>query len=189
MESAFKIESPENWNIETVSDDAILGGGESTFIPNIPPPVQEIPQQQAAPQYNQAIPGMQGAPQTKINLGNSLPAEFVIGAGDKIISSLGVMIAGFFDISITKKDIALTASEKSDLEEPMQNYLNTQNITLSPGEGLLLAIGGIYVGKIITIAGMERQPKKKKNSDGIPDLNNLGDEPKAKRTYKPRVKK
>lgn len=160
-----------DWVVETVTDENILGSaGDTPPTFTADQPQQEIPGDKAYGSYQE-----QGAaPQsTTVNMG-SIPAEAVIEAGDKIIASLAVMVCGFFDIEVTKKDVALTAAEKTSLEKPVENYLKTQNVTLSPGQALLLQIGGIYTAKAITIYSQQEPREKAVNLDGIPDLNDIG---------------
>lgn len=183
----------ENWEIETISDESILGSANETTSENFQSTSNEIPRDKAYGNYSTAGDAINDSPNvngnTRMNMG-TIPAEAVIEAGDKVLSSLTVLIAGFFDVKIDKKEVALTAGEKTSLKEPMQNWLNTQNITLSPGQALLLQIGGIYAAKGIAIYSNYEPASRSANDDGIPDLNNIGKATGKKRgPYKPRAKK
>ena len=169
-----------DWVVETVADESILGSHDDTGRTYTEGAPQEIPAERAQGDYRQAeaMPGAgpaAAAGPSSMNLG-SIPAEAVIEAGDKVISALTVMVLSWLDVTIVKKDVALTAAEKTSLEKPVENYLKTQNVTLTPGQALLLQISGIYVAKAISIYS-NIEPRQQDENE-IPDLNNIGPKPK-----------
>ena len=118
---------------------------------------------------------MQGAqPNGNVQMnGGQIPTELVLVAIDTlgcIVIPMGVKMAS--GRVVTKKQVALTAKEKSDLHKPTEDYLKTVNFSLSPLEQFLLAIGAIYGGKIITILS---EPVKVKTSPQSPDMDDLND--------------
>lgn len=190
MESKYNDMNTDNWEIVTVSDEDILGGDGVNFtMPGNGSTSQEIPNQQAPPQQSN-IPGSQPGKKT-LNIGKEIPANLAIGAFDKLMSSSVILIASFFDVEITKKEICLNAEEKKFLEPPVQDYLDTLNITLSPGEQMVAALAAVYVGKGVEIyEGQGKEPKARKTTTNNIDLNEVAKGTGKKRgAYKPRQPK
>ena len=176
----------QDWEVVTVSDENVLFGGEENVL--FAAPATEIPGNLANPQQ---LPTDNG--NKKINIGKAIPAKMVIGGADKALSALISLCCTLGGIDVSRKEASLTTDEKKFLEDPVQDYLDTIDIQLTPLDNMLIAIGTVYIGKTVEIVEKKMnepsKPKKEKVKDGEIDLNNLSGDKPPKRAYKPRVKK
>lgn len=156
------------------------------------PRIDFEPEQQFQSHNTGTLPGSNTEQKTALNVGQSVPAAVVVGLIDNVfppaLSAL-ISLAGY---DIPAKALKMNAAEKKYLEEPTQSYLNTINVTLSPFEGFLIALGSVYAGKAADIimngAPAKRGRKPNAGSDDADiDINaaNIG----AKRGRKPRSDK
>lgn len=148
FKEAFNTPPPQSeFVIETVNDNDILGANSGfSFTDDLTAAANT-----AAPDNGSTFFTSDNGQKSNLNIGDMVTGAFVINAIDNVLPA--VTVAGFklMDVSINKKDLQLTADEKRFLEPPMDDYLKTLNIRLSPLESVLLAFGTVYVGKAATI--------------------------------------
>ena len=144
--------------IETVSDSDLFGDIEGSPSNDVITP---------QPQGNQ----VNGLPNegNSFNVGSVLPANVIINGIDMILPPLAVMGLRACGYTFQAKDLKLTANEKKSLEKPVQDYANTVNLKLSPLEGLIIAFGCVYAGKLLPVL-LEGKPAKK-SKETTEDLN------------------
>jgi hypothetical protein len=169
------MEFPElkNWQEVTISDSEILGDHFATTTPDpIPAAVNPSAQNEPPP------PGQE--PQgTPLNVGQNIPAPWLIASVDSVLAPVGAFIAQKMGYDVDKKQVALTASERETLKIPVQEWLNTLNITLTPLDKMLITVVMVYAGKITEIAKGPKAPKKKK---GEASLNEVAEGAQKKET-------
>lgn len=112
-------------------------------------------------------PGSTGSGETSakptappVSIGTMIDAKFIIDISDSAIPAVLVTVISFIGYSSEKKVFQLTEKEKAILVPPMQEYLNSLNISFSsPFQKLLFALSVVYLPKL-----MEAVPKLQKTS-------------------------
>lgn len=88
---------------------------------------------------------------SRINLGETLPAEYLINAIDGVMPPATKLLLSLAGIKVKTQQFKLTADEKKVLQKPTQDYLNSVNIRLTPLQAMLTAFGAVYLGKALPI--------------------------------------
>ena len=110
-------------------------------------------------------------PQTTINIGQAVKAEFAINLIDTATPPLLKILLGYLGYTGVKTTaLKMSASEKKFLEQPTQDYLNTIDIKMTPLQGFFTAIASVYATKVVAIV-TEGKPDKQEQETDAPDLN------------------
>ena len=181
MDNLFKQaqEVPqENWVFETVADKDIFENSTFNFGEN------EAVNQNNNALNNSGVPN-QSPTDTKINVGQTIKAPYVIDLLDVAIPPLLKIGLGFAGRKgVTLRELKLNAQEKEALATPTQAYLDTLNITLTPFEAFAITLVAVYGMKVVPIL----QSPDKKTRGSIDEGDEIGgDLNKANKIRKPRA--
>lgn len=117
------------------------------------PPVTFTPAQTSG-----AVPGFdpyaQPGPQSQqLNAGNLISAELAVNLLDQVVPVIFVLIfKKYYNKTVSKKQIQLSAAEKDTIKPVLQNYLNSVNFSVEkPLDALIITFGFIYGMKFIEV--------------------------------------
>lgn len=101
----------------------------------------------------------------------TLKAEYVLSVLDVVAPVLLVVAMRAAKKEAKKQDFKLTATDKESLVGPLQDYLNSLNLTFdNPLYGLIVALTLVYASKVIDVASKAPTitPKKSTKKDKKP---------------------
>ena len=126
---------------------------------------------------NQSAETPPPTPEVDVTLGNFIPAPLAVGVMDSVIPAIMVWVGRkYMNVSFKKTELQATAMERKLLEPAVQTYLDSISLKMSPLEQLMIAITGIYGGKMLTAEPTPLAAKPKKPAAAKEDAPIIGDE-------------
>ena len=153
METNFdKLEQVPTSVMQDITSDEVKLDEITGNTPSASDTVQPLPT--ASAQSFPFDPYAQPTPQgQQLNAGNLINAELAVSFLDQVVPVVFVLIfKKYYNKTVSKKQIQLTASEKDTIKPVLQNYLNSINFSVEkPIDALMITFAFIYGMKFIEI--------------------------------------